>query len=295
MTAASGLIPPIPSPLSDGRLDLHSLERVIEDIAPYVSGVLVGGGVGEVASLSIDERVLLFGAVKRMLPDGLGLAVSIADNSLEHTRRLAEAAAEAGASLVVASCPGYFANDVGMLEAYFAAVSELAPIDLCLYDNPFSSHTTLSVADIASLAAAAPRMTHVKVTDLSPGKVAALKEATDLTVCAGDDAVLWEQIHDADAAMVAAPLIYPKECAALWEAVSGGDAGGARAAYRELAPFLHSALGSPDYVAVIKAVIHHRGVIDSPEVRLPLLELPPRRLAAVIDAYEMRGRQALET
>jgi 4-hydroxy-tetrahydrodipicolinate synthase len=294
MTPVTGLIPPIPSPLTDGRLDLRSLERIVEDISPHVSGMLVGGGVGEVASLSIDERVTLFEAVKRMLPEGLCLAVSIADNSLEHTRRLAEAAAEAGASLVVASCPGYYANDVGMLKAYFTTVSALAPIDLCLYDNPFSSHTTLSVADIAAIAACAPRMTHVKVTDLSPGKAAALKEATDLIVCAGDDAVLWEQIHDADAVMVAAPLIYPEECAALWNAVVNGEPEIARARYLELAPFLHASLGSSDYVAVIKAVIHHRGIIESPEVRLPLVDLAPRRLAAVIDAYEMRIRRPLE-
>lgn len=294
MTRVTGLIPPIPTPLTRSQLDLRSLERVIEDISPHVSGVLVGGGVGEVASLSIEERVSLFGAVRGMLPDDLSLVVSIADNSLEHTRRLAAAAGEAGASLVVASCPGYYANDIGMLEAYFSAVSAFTPIGLCLYDNPSASHTTLSVADIASLAAAVPRMTHVKVTDLSPGKVTALKEATDLTVCAGDDAVLWDQIHDADAVMVAAPLIYPEECAGLWNAVSGGDTESARASYRELAPFLHAALGSADYVAVIKAVLQHRGVIHSSEVRLPLQGLPERRLAAVIDAYEMHGRRALE-
>ena len=149
--------------------------------------------------------------------------------------------------------------------------------------------------DIATIAAAAPRLTHVKVTDVSIGKVAALKETTSLTVCAGEDAVLWDQIRDCDAAMVALPLLFPEKAAALWDAVERGDLAVAETCYRGLAPFLHAALGSADYVQVIKAVLHHRGLIASPEVRLPLLALAQRRLAEVIRAYEAGGGAQAET
>jgi dihydrodipicolinate synthase/N-acetylneuraminate lyase len=45
------------------------------------------------------------------------------------------------------------------------------------------------------------------------------------------------------------------------------------------------ALGAPDYVAVIKAVLHHRGIISSQETRLPLVPLAPSRSTQVIMAY----------
>ena len=286
MTAATGLIPPIATPLQDGKLDVASLDRMLEDIAPHVSGVLVGGGVGEVPSLSLDERLELIALTARRLPSNLLLAVSIADNSFVHNQRLAVAAAEAGAGLLVAACPNYYANDVSMMQGYFAGLSEVVTLDLCLYDNPTSSHTRLSPCDIAAIAEAAPRLTHVKVTDVSIGKVAALKETTSMTVCAGEDAVLWDQSIEADAAMVALPLLFPEEAAAFWSAIERGDLGAAEVCYRDVAPFLHAALGASDYVQVIKTVLHHRGVITSPEVRLPLLPLPPRRRAEVIRAYE---------
>ena len=295
MTRATGLIPPIPTPLQDGKLDVASLHRMLEEILPHVSGVLVGGGVGEVPSLSLDERLELIGMTARRLPPDRLLVASIADNSFIHSRRLADAAAEAGAGLLVVACPNYYANDVPMLREYFAALSEVVALDLCLYDNPVSSHTRLSPLDIATIAAAAPRLTHVKVTDVSIGKVAALKETTSLTVCAGEDAVLWDQIRDCDAAMVALPLLYPEKAAALWDAVERGDLAVAETCYRGLAPFLHAALGSADYVQVIKAVLHHRGLIASPEVRLPLLALAQRRLAEVIRAYEAGGGARAET
>jgi dihydrodipicolinate synthase/N-acetylneuraminate lyase len=115
--------------------------------------------------------------------------------------------------------------------------------------------------------------------------VAALRAATDLVVCAGDDAVLWNQlVRGVDAAMVALPMIAPELAAAIWRAYAGGLTDEAFGVYARAAPFLHSSLGAADYVAVIKAVLHHRGVIESAEVRLPLVALPAARRAEVIGA-----------
>ena len=114
------------------------------------------------------------------------------------------------------SCPNYFANTLPMLIEHFGAVGEFASADICLYDNPVASHTVLSVADIASIAAAVPRVTHIKVTDTAIDKVAELRAATDLVVLAGDDAVLWNQLaRGAEGAMVALPMIAPELAGAL--------------------------------------------------------------------------------
>ena len=49
--------PPLPTPLQNGRIDLASLDRMLERLAPHVDGVLYGGSVSETASLTLDERV----------------------------------------------------------------------------------------------------------------------------------------------------------------------------------------------------------------------------------------------
>jgi dihydrodipicolinate synthase/N-acetylneuraminate lyase len=172
---------------------------------------------------------------------------------------------------------------VPMLIEYFGAVGEFASADLCLYDNPVASHTTLSVDAIAALAEAVPRLTHVKVTDTSLGKVAALRERTDLTLHAGDDAVLWHQLTaGVHGAMVAMPLIYPEDTRRLWSHVSAGETQEAFELYTRMARFTHLSLGAPDYAPVIKAIMHHRGVLASPEVRLPLQQPSRARLAEVV-------------
>jgi 4-hydroxy-tetrahydrodipicolinate synthase len=282
-TKVTGFVPPIATPFLDGALDLDSLKRLLEDLAGSVSGVLVGGSVGETASLTVEERIRLMREVAVQVDGDLALAVSIADNALENSRRLAEAAAEVGAELLMVSCPNYFSNDGAMLDAYFAQLSEFASVDLCLYDNPIASHTILSVSDIKALADAAPRLTHVKVTDTTLDKVEALRRETSLVVLSGDDVVLWHQLtRGAEGAMVALPMIYPQRAAELWRAFSSGDLDAAYAEYRQVTNFIHVALGAPDYVPVIKTVLHARGIIASPEVRLPLVGPTARRREEIL-------------
>jgi dihydrodipicolinate synthase/N-acetylneuraminate lyase len=115
--------------------------------------------------------------------------------------------------------------------------------------------------------------------------VTALRERTSLVVLAGDDAVLWGQLaRGAEGAMVALPMIYPECAAAIWRAVSAGDLEAADSEYRRVTRFIHLALGQPDYVGVIKSVLQHRGVIDSAEVRLPLVPLTETRREEVVAA-----------
>src|SRR5262249_41072007 len=139
-TRVTGFVPPVATPFRDGRLDLVSFGRMLDDLAPHVQGVLVGGSVGESPSLDFDEKVKLMRAAPGQLGETHSLGFSISDNSMETSRRLSEIAGECGADLLMVLSPNYYGNDRAMLKAYFAAVSEFASADICLYDNPVASH-----------------------------------------------------------------------------------------------------------------------------------------------------------
>lgn len=286
MRQVTGFVPPIATPMRDGALDLDSLRREIDYLAEHVSGFLVGGSVGEHPNLTLEEREATLRVVARHKAPGHFLAASIADNCLENSRRLAAVAGELGADVLMVSCPNYYTNDRAMLTAYFARLGDLVGDQaLCLYDNPTATRTQLSVADIEAIITACPRVTHIKVTDPAPAKVTALRERTRLTIHAGDDIVLWHMLsRGADGAMVALPMIYPEVASTVWRRLQADDLAGALAAYRQASHFIHIALGSYDYVQVIKTVLHHRGVIASPESRLPLAPLSPTRREEVLAA-----------
>ena len=280
-----GFIPPIATPMCDGAIDYDSLDALVDYLRDSVSGYLVGGSVGEHPSLSLDERAALMGAVARRRAPNHSLAVSVADNCLANCRHTVEAAVQAGADLLMVSCPNYYTNTLPMLIGYFEELSSYSDIPLCLYDNPIASHTVLSVADIQALARALPKVRAIKVTDPNPEKVRMLRETTDLNIHAGDDIVIWHMLsRGAHGAMVALPMIFPEESRILWDRFERSDLPGAYATYRATTHFIHMALGAADYVAVIKAVLHRRGVIASPEVRKPLLPLSEIRRDEVLSA-----------
>lgn len=280
-----GFIPPIATPMRQGSIDYDSLESLVDFLHDSVAGYLIGGSVGEHPSLTLEERAALISAVARRRKPGRSLVVNVADNALENCRRMIRVAEEVGADLLMVSCPNYFANTLPMLLAYFKALSSYSTLPLCLYDNPIASHTALSIAEIEALAHAVPSLRAVKVTDPISEKVRALRERTDLVVHAGDDFVLWHMLtRGAHGGMVALPMIYPEAAHTVWNAAARGDWDAAEAAYRTTSHFIHVGLGAPDYVAVIKAVLFHRGVIATPEVRLPLLSLSEQRQDEVLRA-----------
>ncbi|HZS88210.1 MAG TPA: dihydrodipicolinate synthase family protein [Chloroflexota bacterium] len=281
----TGLVPPIVTPFYEGRLDLESLRQVVAYVGPTVAGFLVGGSVGEHPSLTLDERIALIRAVAAYKNPEHALVASIADNSIENSAVLAAAAQEAGADLLILSPPNYYSNNLPMVRAFLQDLAARTTLDLCLYDNPLATHTAFSVADIAALAETVPRLSHIKVTDLAPDKVAELCRRTSLTVHAGEDAVLWRMLtRGAHGAMVALPMVYPAEAMAVWDELQKGRRAGAEAAYRRCSHFLHVALGASDYVQVLKTVLHERGVIRSAETRLPLCPLDARRREEVLAA-----------
>jgi 4-hydroxy-tetrahydrodipicolinate synthase len=287
VTKLTGFLPPIATPFRDGSLDLKSLARQLDYLADHVSGYLVGGSVGEVASLDLEERATLMREAARCKPATHTLAMSISDNVIAHSRLLSEVAGECGADILMVSCPNYFGNTQAMLIEYFGAIGEFASADICIYDNPIASHTLLSVADIKMIADAVPKVTHIKVTDTAIEKVAAIREATDLVIHAGDDVVLWNQfVRGVDGAMIALPMIDPEAASSLWAAFERGAIEEAFDVYSRVAPFLHCSLGAPDFVGVIKTVLYHRGIIESAEMRLPLIDLPKPRTAEIIASLD---------
>ena len=115
MTRVTGFLPPIATPFLDGGLDLPSLQRLMEYLVDDVDGYLIGGSVGEVASLTLEERETLIreaGRLRRRARRRRSPSRS-PTTPIEHSRRLSDLAGEVGAELLMVSCPNYFTNDLG--------------------------------------------------------------------------------------------------------------------------------------------------------------------------------------
>ncbi len=142
----SGIIPPLVTPLKDNNtLDVEGLERLIEHlIAGGVHGLFILGTTGEEQSLSYRLRHEMIRETCRINRNRLPVLVCITDTSIVESIRMAQIAAECGASGVVSAPPYYFATGQPELAEFYEELVSQLPLPVFLYNMP--SHTKVNFA-----------------------------------------------------------------------------------------------------------------------------------------------------
>jgi 4-hydroxy-tetrahydrodipicolinate synthase len=293
MTNLTGLFIPLITPFTaDGDVAVAALERlahrVLDDGA---AGLVALGTTAEHATLTEAERSLVLRTCARVSRDRGTVLVAGAGGN-DTARAAAELTAlqaypEVSAALTVVpyySRPG----EEGVIE-HFRTLATISPVPLLIYNIPYRTGQQLSWAAIAQLASLAG-IAGIKHATGAVDRDTVLMMAgrpTAFRVLAGDDLYLSPLLAlGADGAIQASAHIRTAEFARLVRLWRDGQTAEARAVGHRLAK-LSAALFAAPNPCVIKAVLHRRGEIPTPAVRLPLV--PASR--ADVEAAERLGDQ----
>ncbi|HXZ63493.1 MAG TPA: 4-hydroxy-tetrahydrodipicolinate synthase [Streptosporangiaceae bacterium] len=277
MTDLTGLFVPLVTPFTvGGEVALTALERlahrVLDDGA---AGLVALGTTAEHATLSTAERTLVLQTCARVSRDRGALLIAGAGGN-DTARASAAVAAlrvypEVRAALTVVpyySRPG----EAGVL-AHFRAVTAAAAVPLVIYNVPHRTGQPLSWSAIRQLAGL-PGVAGIKHAPGAVDQDTVLMMAgrpAGFAVLGGDDVTVSPLLAlGADGAILASAHVATAEFARLIRLWRDGHAEDARRLGHRLAP-LSAALFAAPNPAVIKAVLHRRGEIPSPAVRLPLV------------------------
>ena len=134
----SGIIPPVLTPFDEnGGLDTAALEKVLERlIAGGVHGLFILGTTGEGPSLSYDLRRCLIRQTNTITGGRVPILVGITDTSFDESVRLADFAAENGASALVVAPPCYHPVTQEDLLRYLEQLARRLPLPTLLYNMP---------------------------------------------------------------------------------------------------------------------------------------------------------------
>jgi 4-hydroxy-tetrahydrodipicolinate synthase len=290
----TGVLPVIPTPFRDGRVDASSLRSMIERMLPSVDGYTLAGSTGESPSMTLDERLALIELALGFTPSDKTVIVGINHTCQADSIRLAQQAQSLGARGVLCPAPYYYPLSSDGALRYLEGIDRALEIDLVLYDNPVTTKLALGAPTVIEWAAQLEHLSSVKLTDHDLSKVAAW-QAAGLSVLAGDDGILFRYLAEGvDGVMVIAPIVFPEAFAACWRQVRAGDLAGAQQVFaNEVEPFLH-VFGVGDEIATTKAILAHLGVISSDELRPPLLDSSPRRRALLRRAFDLCAARSRE-
>ena len=271
----TGIWLPLVTPFRDGHLDEASLRRLVRYYTTMaIDGFILAATTGEGLTLDDAETERLVavcaGELQRLgrrLPLFLGLAGS-------DTRKVAAALARTERWPIdgyLISAPSYTRPSQHGLYLHFSALADATARPVMLYNIPYRTAVNIGNDTMLRLA---ERANIVGVKDCSADTLQSVdllcRRSPGFSVMTGEDALFYSAlVQGADGGILAAAHVETAAFALIAGHVRAGNQAAALAAWSGLSdlPRLLFAEPSP---APIKHWLWREGLIDSPEVRLPI-------------------------
>jgi 4-hydroxy-tetrahydrodipicolinate synthase len=290
----AGIWLPLVTPFRDGVLDEASLVRLAGHYAASaIDGIILAGTTGEALTLDDDETARLVDIVadivESRLPVYLGLCGS---DTRKLAKRLAATAAWPIGGYLVA-CPYYTRPSQDGLRRHFLALAEATERPLVLYNIPYRTGVNLANETLLRLA---ERPNIVGVKDCCADQVQSfdlMRARPDgFAVMTGEDALLYAALtQGGDGAILASAHVETARFAAIRQMLLAGDHRAALQAWRGLVEVARLLFAEPS-PAPIKHWLARARLIDSPEVRAPMMPISASLAARIEREMDVRVAQA---
>ncbi len=272
----SGVTTALISPFKGGDLDLKSFKKMVHNqLEQKIDGLVINGTTGESPTLNVDEIKQLFELAKTECQGtGVKLIIGTGSNSTMATCELSKLASSWGPSALLVVVPYYNRPPQRGMIAHFTEVAKASSCPILLYNvpgrtvanlEPESVHTLSRVANIAGIKDATGDMNVLSSIRAGVG--------ADFSLLSGDDASCVEFCERGGHGVISVSSHVIG--AEMREAILKAKAGDAKAnpAYRELYQELMRCLYIEANPIPIKMAVQKMGLIESAEMRLPLMAL----------------------
>ena len=245
------------------------------------TGLVVGGSLGEAATLSFEEKIAIVRTSVAAVAGRAPIVLGIASLSTLEAVALAQAAEQAGAQGLMVLPPYVYSSDWREMKTHVSAVIAATKLACLLYNNPPAYKTDFLPEQIAELASLHPNLHAVKESSGDTRRVTAIQAVVGprLAVLVGMDDAIVEGIYAGAVGWIAGLVnAFPVESVALFNFASRGEKARAAALYAWFLPLLRLDT-VPKFVQLIKWVQAEVGR-GTPFVRAPRLALAGPDLAA---------------
>ncbi|MEU1386813.1 MULTISPECIES: 4-hydroxy-tetrahydrodipicolinate synthase [unclassified Nonomuraea] len=280
-----GIHVPLVTPFtSSGEVAADAVEKLARQMLDEgAAGLVALGTTAEVAALDPEERALVVETCVRVCAERRALlTVGVTGND---TRTTAAALRElpAGVDAALVTVPYFLRPGERGVIAHFEALAEASPVPLVIYHIPYRTGQAVGAAALRAIGEH-PNVAGVKYAagGIDQDTVDLLADLPDgFEVLGGDDAFVSPLLAlGASGGILASAHVLTRSFVELVDAWVAGDVATARPLGHRLAQVSRALFAEPN-PTVIKGVLHARGLIPTPDVRLPLL---PASAAAVSQA-----------
>lgn len=271
-----GSYTPVVTPFRDGKVDFDKYAYLIErQVREGSHGVVVNGTTAEPSSLTIQERCELVRVAVETVAKRIPVVAATGSQSLAETTELTQKAAQAGADALLIVTPYYIKPPQRGLIEYFVNIGTQTNLPLMIYHIPGRAAVSITPATVAAIAERVPNLVGLKhaANDLEFLTETLALIGSDFRIFCGLEALsLPMLVIGAAGLMNAVGNLVPAQIATLCEAVARGDLSEARRLHSQLFE-LNRAIFLDTNPTPVKYMMRRMGLLESAEVRLPLVQL----------------------
>jgi len=263
-TPFSGVWCPSITPMdNEGKVDLAGLSQHIARLsAAKIDVILLMGSIGEFASFSLEERLLLIREARAMT--SMPMVVNVSSTCVKDILWMAEEAYRTGYDAVMVLPPYYYGQTPQQLLSYYRALGKAFSGKWFAYNFPARTGCDLTPELVAALAAEFPHFAGIKDTVDCQSHTRSMILATqavrdDFAVLSGYDEYYIPNLLAGGAGVISGlNNVMPELFVKAREAWQQGDLAGLQAAQREIGKFMAIYSIGDDFVTTIKTVVSRK-------------------------------------
>ena len=285
-----GVMPAVTTKFNeDDTLDLIMFRKNIEaQLEAGVSGIILGGTLGEASTLTDDEKRILIQETVAIVDGKVPVIINIAEQSTKDAILAAQRAKAYGASgLMILPPMRYKATDYETV-VYFKNIAKSTDLPIMIYNNPVDYKIEVTLDMFEELLDECDNIEAVKESTRDISNITRIRNrfGNRLKVLCGVDTLALESIlMGADGWVAGLVCAFPAETVAIHELVKAGRVSEAIEIYRWFLPLLELDI-SPQLVQNIKLAEVGTGIgteiVRAP--RLPLHGVERARVLKIIEA-----------
>jgi len=291
-TFLRGSYPPVITPFRSGKVDYDTFAQLVEyQVAQGSHGVVVTGTTGEPSSLTLEERAQLVKVAVETVRRRIPVVAATGSQSLAETLELCARAEKAGADALLVVTPYYIRPPQNGLLEYFVEVGRHTSLPLLIYHIPGRAAVSILPTTVARIAERTPHLVGMKhaVNDLEALSEFLVRMGPEFRIFCGLEALSFPMLAVGAAGLMnAVGNLAPARVAAMCNAVRQGDLELARRLHFELFE-LNQAIFLDTNPIPLKYMMTRLGLIEAPEVRLPLVPLDEQRGKILDDVLQRAG------
>ncbi len=279
-----GSYTPLVTPFRNGTVDLGKFSALVEhQIREGSHGILVCGTTAEATSLSIAERGELFATAVKTAAGRIPVVAGAGSGSYQESLELIRLAEKAGADALLVVTPYYIKPPQAGLVEYFVRIGKRTALPLLIYHIPGRAAVSVTAATVARIAEEIPNFVGIKhaVHELDLVSELLLRLGPEFRIFCGLESLSLPMLAvGAAGVMNAVGNLAPARVAALCNHATNGRWEEARKLHFELFE-LNQAIFLDTNPIPLKYMMARLGLLETPEVRLPLVTLDKERQNAL--------------